>query len=137
MTEGCKYCGEPIGTGKGFICRTCKELKTKYGMLRTDRDKLLEEQDWSCALCTKFIQTEERRKADTAVVDHCHVRAEKTGRIFVRGMLCLNCNKDIAVVERFLKEYKIEDLNKYITGGKEFGNYTSHKLNQIKGMEAA
>ena len=137
MTDGCKYCGEPIGTGKGFICRTCKDLKTRYGMLRTHRDKLLEEQDWSCALCTKFIQTEERRKADTAVVDHCHVREEKTRRLFVRGMLCLNCNKDIDVVERFFKKYKIEDLYKYINGGKEIGIYTAHREKLIKEMEAA
>ena len=70
----CKYCGGDIGTGNGFICRTCKELRTNYGMITPDSDTLLEEQDWSCAVYAVFIQTEERRR--TAMIDHCHSREE-------------------------------------------------------------
>jgi ferredoxin len=55
------------------------ELHRKLGITREIYFELLEDQDWSCAICRKMPKT----KLDT---DHCH----KTGKY--RGMLCKACN---------------------------------------------
>jgi hypothetical protein len=126
----CKICEEDIGTGKGFICRICKELRTKYGMTRLDRNALMEEQANKCKICGKLIQTDERRKADTCNVDHCHTTEEETGRFLVRGLLCMACNKDLGGYERMVARGPF--LKEYLKGGKEFGGYTDHRLKTIE-----
>ena len=127
----CKYCDGPIGTGKGYICRVCKEARTRYGMTKVDRDAMLEEQDHKCALCNKEIQTHTPKKADTANIDHCHDTERTTGRKWIRGLLCTACNKDLGGYERLMA---VPGMKEYLAGGKEFGNYTSHRLNQIRNL---
>jgi Recombination endonuclease VII len=57
-------------------------LKSQYGLTEDDYNKLLEEQNFSCALCRKHLSTQKRRLC----VDHDH----ETGK--VRGLLCARCN---------------------------------------------
>lgn len=57
-------------------------LKNKFGLTIEDYNKLLTEQNFSCALCSKHVSENKKRLA----VDHCH----ETGR--VRGLLCMHCN---------------------------------------------
>jgi hypothetical protein len=50
-----------------------------YGITPADRDRMIEAQDFKCAVCSTDFTT-------TPHVDHCHA----TGA--VRGMLCARCN---------------------------------------------
>ena len=59
-----------------------KQLMYKYGITLDDFNKMLEEQDFSCALCG----TKDAGRNGTFNVDHCH----ETGK--VRSLLCHSCN---------------------------------------------
>ena len=98
-------------------------------MTKIDRDAILKEQDHKCALCNKEVQTHTRRKADTANIDHCHYMEETTGKLVIRGILCMACNKDLGGYERMVA---VPGVKKYLAGGREFANYTSHKEKQIR-----
>jgi hypothetical protein len=76
----CKPCHN--ARGKGTIARlygTSRHyhLVRRYGISAADADRMLEEQNGLCAICTE-------KPAEH--VDHCH----DSGR--VRGLLCFNCN---------------------------------------------
>lgn len=62
----------------------------KYGIDLEGYNKLREEQDYRCAICSVHEKDAEQGRAktpETALhVDHCH----KTNKI--RGLLCMNCN---------------------------------------------
>lgn len=59
----------------------------RYGITRDDYNKLLDEQEGKCAICST---TEIGRKGHTHFhVDHCHT----TGK--VRGLLCDLCNRGL------------------------------------------
>lgn len=59
-----------------------KHYKTKYGISVKQKDLLLENQDYKCALCLTGLIN----RGPKTHVDHDH----KTGR--VRGILCNKCN---------------------------------------------
>jgi len=59
------------------------KYKRKYNITLEERDKLVEKQNYRCAICK---MPEEEGWIKRLVVDHCHV----TGK--VRGMLCQRCN---------------------------------------------
>lgn len=61
-----------------------KLLKT-YGISLEDKNKMLENQDYSCKICGIEESSLNKRMA----VDHCHT----TGK--VRGLLCDRCNRGI------------------------------------------
>lgn len=60
------------------------QLKRKFGLTVEDYDRMVAEQEGSCAICRRPCQTGRR-----LAVDHCH----KTGA--VRGLLCHSCNLGI------------------------------------------
>jgi hypothetical protein len=97
--KGCGNECPPKRVGnKGVIqakqCRTCSILVSNYGIHNGDRKRMLEEQNYSCAICKKHIEFQgQTKKGDkgyhAAVVDHCHT----TGKL--RKLLCSACNLSI------------------------------------------
>jgi len=73
--------------------RRAYKLLRLYGITIDDYNRMLEEQDFSCAICggveTRSMYGEDPR----LVVDHNH----RTGQ--VRGLLCCTCNASLAAVE--------------------------------------
>ena len=57
-------------------------IMKKYNLTMDDYNRMLEKQDYRCAICKKHISELKRRLS----VDHNH----KTGE--VRGLLCFKCN---------------------------------------------
>ncbi len=60
--------------------------KNKYGMTVEERQKLFDEQNGKCAICSCDMNLDGDLNKAQAVIDHDH----KTGK--VRGMLCNLCN---------------------------------------------
>ena len=50
-------------------------------MKASDREELLDLQDWRCAICHEGFSSERK-----SVIDHCHISG------YVRGLLCHECN---------------------------------------------
>lgn len=63
-------------------------LKNLYGLSIETYNKLLEEQDFCCALCERHISTFKK----PLFVDHDHVSNR------VRGLLCLGCNAGLGML---------------------------------------
>ncbi len=118
----CTRCGEikPINnflrdvsnkTGKANICKSCRKntyLKTLYKIDVIQYNKMLEEQDYKCAIC-KEPETSKDRTGNirNLAVDHCH----RTGK--VRRLLCSKCNttlgkykEDIRLFQNFINYIK-------------------------------
>lgn len=88
------YHGRFYGVEKNLLHRrkysSDKKLEWRYGITRKEYNRLLEEQNGRCALCT-------RPPSRTRLhVDHNH----KTGR--VRSLLCTRCNYLIGIIEQAL-----------------------------------
>ena len=66
-------------------------LKRKFNLSIEDYNKMLEEQNHTCAICQKpeIVIDKRAGKLRELAVDHCHT----TGKI--RGLLCYNCNRGI------------------------------------------
>jgi hypothetical protein len=62
----------------------------KYGLTLADRDKMIEEQDDRCLICSRKFAT-----CFCTHIDHCH----KTGA--VRGVLCNTCNTKLGWLETY------------------------------------
>ena len=77
-----------------------------YGITVQDYDRMFCEQDGKCKLCGTTDGGDKIKKYFS--VDHCH----DTGKI--RGLLCMNCNRDLAVYEKWRD--RIELLDRYIIG---------------------
>ena len=86
-------------------------LKRKYGLTFAEFDKMLTEQNESCAICKSPVAG---GKSNRFMVDHDH----KTGR--VRGLLCKSCNIALGEVNDDLTTLKnmINYLSKH-TGSYE------------------
>jgi len=86
-------------------------LKRKYGLTFAEFDKMLTEQNNSCAICSTPVAG---GKSNRFMVDHDH----KTGR--VRGLLCKSCNIALGEVKDDLTTLKnmINYLSKH-TGSYE------------------
>lgn len=73
-------------------CKPCNEfrkyrsaIKKLYGISFEDYNKLLETQNFGCAICGSDIN-QNRRTSGKLFIDHCH----NSGK--VRGLLCSKCN---------------------------------------------
>jgi len=135
----CKYCGHEVKVTKGFICRTCKDCKSEYGATRVDREDLLKEQDYKCKLCNTELNHEvgSIKSKDTACIDHNHKVEEETGRVIIRGMLCLTCNTAMGAYDKLMDVIGAQQLIEYRKGGIEIGNYTGPRLTKIKKLGSA
>lgn len=74
--------------GYSFQCKICKKeetLKRRYGITIADYNRMFEEQEGKCLICTKH-QSELTKALN---IDHCHT----TGK--VRGLLCNTCNRSL------------------------------------------
>ncbi len=71
-----------------------QNLRIKFGMELEDYDKLLKDQDYSCAICKspESYGVSTRGYSHAFSVDHCH----ETGK--VRGLLCNNCNRGLGLL---------------------------------------
>lgn len=61
----------------------------RYGMTPEDYDRMLLEQNGTCAICSRTAEQERYKRLN---IDHCH----ETGK--VRGLLCTPCNHAIGVL---------------------------------------
>lgn len=77
-------------------------LKKRYGLSLVDYDKMLEEQNGVCALCSRAPKTKKLH------VDHDH----ETG--IVRRLLCAYCNQGVGWAESL----GIEAVSSYLLSGK-------------------
>lgn len=91
--SGCKECNNK--RSKKYYKdnpEKCKEavkssaLKRKYGITKEDKERMLKNQGYKCAICGQEIFLFGSSHKLTAHVDHDH----KTGK--VRGLLCHGCN---------------------------------------------
>lgn len=94
-------------TGLRSSCKDCNggrgreySLKRLYGITLQEYDKILEQQNFSCALCKKPCPT-----GRNLAVDHDH----ETGQ--VRGLLCYHCNRRVI---GNLTVSQIEMINDYV-----------------------
>lgn len=84
-------------------------LKKKYGITIDDYDKMVIQQNNSCAICEGVLIDSRGFRPH---VDHCH----ETGK--VRGVLCGDCNKALGMfkdsIERIQKAYNylLKNINK-------------------------
>lgn len=79
------------------LSRKCN-LKRMYGIDQAEYNRMFEEQDGKCAICSTATPT---GKWKVFAVDHCH----ETG--LIRGLLCNECNRGIGLLgdnpDRLLK----------------------------------
>lgn len=61
-------------------------IQYKYGISKEDYEKLLQDQNFACALCLKHTS----ELSYPLNVDHCHKTDE------VRGLLCSRCNTGLS-----------------------------------------
>lgn len=95
----CKFCAN---INRNINYQKAYHRKLKYNITENDYQKMLINQDYSCAICG--IHREDLNK-DLAV-DHCH----STGKI--RDLLCANCNSGIGFFKESL--FKLKSAIKYI-----------------------
>lgn len=72
-----KYCKES---------RKDEEMRRRYGIGTTERDRIIHEQGGECAICRRRF--DEKRKPH---IDHCHEDG------YIRGVLCFTCNKALGM----------------------------------------
>lgn len=105
----CTQCGEDKAidlfatnnakvSGKESHCKTCareRSYKYRYGITISERDAMLEQQGYSCLICSVELGVSTHAKRVTtgerACIDHCHDTGE------VRGILCARCNTGIGM----------------------------------------
>lgn len=80
-------------------------LKNKYRITPQECDELLAKQEGRCAICKVHESDLPRRLS----VDHDH----RTGE--VRGLLCIKCNTNLAVVEKWSNR-QLRDMLTYLEG---------------------
>lgn len=106
--------------GLQTYCRDCRRteqtkwyFQRKYGMSLEERDRMLEEQDYKCAICNskvKFRDKPVHGKSDLpkiqdnigtyAVIDHCHESET------IRGVLCGHCNVGLGAFKDNIKSLR-------------------------------
>lgn len=96
ITSACKNCRRrESGRWKEI------DLKRFYGITKEQYNKMLQDQDYSCAICKRHTSELNR----TLSVDHDH----NTGK--VRGLLCVRCNTKLGILED--ENFK-QEANKYL-----------------------
>lgn len=70
-------------------------IKKKYGITAEDKERMLKNQGYKCAICGEkiFLFGDSKNRNKIAHVDHDH----KTGK--VRGLLCNDCNRGIGLLK--------------------------------------
>lgn len=98
------------------------DLKKKYGITLEFYYKLLEEQNYVCAICGNPETALDHRTGlpRSLAVDHCHT----TG--VIRGLLCTTCNRGLG---------KFKDNIKYLESAVNYLNSkgTYMKINKFEG----
>jgi len=87
-----KMCGACYAKHRDVInpeMRTNADLKRHFGITIDDYNRMLEYQNFCCAICGKRVEDMDNGMAKRFDVDHDH----STGKI--RGLLCGNCNRGI------------------------------------------
>lgn len=86
-------------------------LLKKYGLSKSDFNKMMLAQNNSCWICSITFKTNSDAK-----IDHCH------NTNIVRGLLCSNCNTAIGLVKENIKTLRImiDYLKNNKNGWKEF-----------------
>lgn len=125
-TKICSICIKTkVLNGKNFyrnsVCAACYQKRYKqenpdkyrdiklrhlYGIDLQEFNKKLKDQNGKCAICKRSENAKVKGKVHNFTVDHRH--SDKK----VRGLLCHSCNKNVGVVEKWLKEIQVY-LDKY------------------------
>lgn len=69
-----------------------QKLKKRYQMTPEEYQGLLEDQNGTCAICTK-VADNRTQKQRLMMIDHCHTHGH------VRGLLCISCNTRLGGLE--------------------------------------
>lgn len=112
----CYYNSKATKDGKGYRCKSCDDLarqgyekrhkdkllnnrrkaqrKYKYGLSDQQYNKLIEDQQGLCGICSVELvqQATIKHAPNTMCVDHSHHTGE------VRGLLCTKCNKGLGLL---------------------------------------
>lgn len=65
-------------------------LKHRYGIVASEFDELIKEQNFECACCGKDYTNDNKKEF---VVDHKHLdEGERCKKKDIRGIICRNCN---------------------------------------------
>ena len=80
--------------------RLTHKLK-RYGLTQDDFDRMLEEQDYACAMCPTLFEA-----GDLVFIDHdhtlgCHPGEKSACDRCRRGLLCLRCNVAVGYIEKY------------------------------------
>lgn len=71
-------------------------LQYRYGITQEDYNRIYNEQNGLCKLCSKS-QSEYFCRTKKLVVDHCHNNGQ------VRGLICSPCNTLLGKIEKYYK----------------------------------
>ncbi len=80
--------------------RLTHKLK-RYGLTQDDFDRMLEEQDYACAMCPTLFEA-----GDLVFIDHdhtlgCHPGEKSACDRCRRGLLCLRCTVAVGYIEKY------------------------------------
>lgn len=101
--KSCKWCGEefqPIAPSHHYCSIECRKVgfsekhyQRKYKISVREVQKMLDAQDWKCAICKDFGFKMREDHVSGLNVDHNHT----TGK--VRALLCHNCNRGLGLFQ--------------------------------------
>lgn len=97
-TNNCIECGL-MNMQKRAEQAKWRRVKKEYGLSQIQVEKMLEKQNFSCAICEKSIAIKYH-------IDHCHTSG------IVRSLLCSKCNQAIGLLDEDQK--KIQKAADYI-----------------------
>lgn len=86
----CTYCSRCLEQGKTYISKK-NTIWYKYKITIEDRQQMLEQQNFQCAICNVEITG---NGVHGPYIDHNH----NTNKI--RGLLCVRCNTGIGIIEQ-------------------------------------
>lgn len=106
----CRWCKEnfkPIAPSHLFCSDWCKDRScsnsyylAKYKMNLSEVEKMLEQQDYLCAICKQSGFKMHEGVWTMLNVDHCHTSGT------VRGALCHNCNRGLGLFKDSVSNLK-------------------------------
>lgn len=116
LNKRCSMCKDCTSKYNSKVSRRSR-LKHIFGLTQEEYDLILEIQNNRCAVCKKLPNTinYKSNKLQPLSVDHCH-KAEKEGKMIVRGFLCQNCNFGIGFFDDSIEN--LRNAIKYIQDDK-------------------
>jgi hypothetical protein len=101
------------------------EIKLKGTQIKPLREKLLEEQNYTCKLCSEELLNNE------AVLDHCH----SSGKI--RGVIHRTCNVYLGKIENNMRRFRITEkrLQNIVHGLIEYRNDLRDEIHPTYGKK--